>query len=87
MEIIRSRILGYVITLEKPSSCLCCDSKKEPEILERVLDNDNGVLRYCLVLKCRECHEIFISTYLIGREEELMNIEKETITKPISPQK
>ena len=83
MEVIKSRILGYVITLEKPIECLCCDSKEEPEILDRVLDNDNGVLRYCLVLKCRDCHDIFMVTYLIGKESDLLDIEKNSNKSPI----
>lgn len=82
---IRSRILGYSVLLEKPIECFCCYKKIEPEILERVLDNDNGVLRYGLVMKCRDCHEVFFVLYLIGEETQLSNIELESNKNPIKP--
>ena len=80
---ITSRILGYEITLEKPSRCFLCNTNSEPEILERVVDNDEGVLRYALVLKCRNCHNMFLTTYLIGDVKILKEIEDISKNKPL----
>ena len=83
---ITSRILGYEITLEKPTECSICLKNGDLEILDRVVDNDNDTLKYALILKCRNCHELFMVTYLIGNVkqlEEIQRISKQTPIKPI----
>ena len=74
-----ARIMGYNVTFEKPQECHHCNKKTNLQILERIVDNTNGYLRYILVLKCPVCNEISFAIYNIGNESELPNIEKESV--------
>ena len=85
--ILTTRILGYVITLERPSDCPNCSEKLGSDILNRVVDIEDGVLRYILVYKCSICHKIIFVFYEIGKENELPQIEKESKKNPIKAAK
>lgn len=81
--ILTTRILGYVITLERPESCPECNNKLTSDILDRVVDLENGILRYILIYKCSHCHKIIFVFYEIGKESELPQIEKESKKNPV----
>ena len=81
-----TRILGYDITLSKPNSCVACNKKQVPDILERIIDTQDGELRYIMVLKCNNCHKISFAVYKIGPEKELKNISEHSKLSPIEPQ-
>lgn len=82
-----TRIMGYSITFIKPQECNTCHKKTNLNILERIVDNTDGMIRYILVLKCPVCNEITFASYKIGKESELPIIEKESDKNPITPYK
>lgn len=79
----RTRILGYDITFSKPSSCPICEKQQQLDILERVIDTQDGLLKYIVIFKCSSCHEISIAEFVIGKETELKEIEFSSSKNPI----
>ena len=71
----KTRILGHNITLLKPNGCLACNKTLDLDILERVIDVQNGKMRYTMILKCPSCFKLNFALYNIGEENNLTTIE------------
>ena len=78
-----TRIMGYSVTFVKPQECSVCHISVNINILEHIVDNNEGSLRYILILKCPSCHELMMAKYHVGKESELKNIQESSNTDPI----
>jgi len=71
------QIMGHAITLSREPYCPCCDVRTTPDLIQTVMDNDNGIIRYVIISKCSSCRGLSYTKYIIGSEKELDAYEKE----------